>query len=165
MRYIIKKATVSDIPLIRDLTFRIWPSTYGSLMPKEQLDYMLDLLYNEKTLAGQMEQGHDFVLLYENDQPIGFASTGLLMPGVFKLHKLYILPTGQGKGTGRFFLEEIINRVKANGATSIQLNVKRDNKAKGFYEKLGFSILKEEDIDIGNGYFMRDYVMSKAISY
>ncbi|MEO8172739.1 MAG: GNAT family N-acetyltransferase, partial [Sediminibacterium sp.] len=100
MAFRIEKASPTDIPLIRDLTFRIWPSTYGSLMLKEQLDYMLDLLYNEKTLTGQMEEGHDFVLLYDNDQPIGFASTSVLMPGVFKLHKLYILPTGQGKGTG-----------------------------------------------------------------
>jgi ribosomal protein S18 acetylase RimI-like enzyme len=39
------------------------------------------------------------------------------------------------------------------------LNVNRNNKALGFYQKFGFVILREEDIDIGNGYFMNDYIM------
>ena len=34
---------------------------------------------------------------------------------------------------------------------------------KEFYEKLGFTVIKEEDIDIGNGYLMNDYVMEKKI--
>ena len=33
-----------------------------------------------------------------------------------------------------------------------------------FYEKLGFSVVGEEDIDIGQGYFMNDFVMEKKLS-
>ena len=43
------------------------------------------------------------------------------------------------------------------------LNVNRRNKAKQFYEHLGFTIISEEDIDIGQGYFMNDYVMEKKL--
>jgi hypothetical protein len=39
------------------------------------------------------------------------------------------------------------------------LNGNKYNKAKFFYEKLGFIITKEEVIDIGNNYIMDDYVM------
>jgi ribosomal protein S18 acetylase RimI-like enzyme len=39
------------------------------------------------------------------------------------------------------------------------VNVNRHNKALHFYEKYGFKIIREEDIDIGEGYFMNDYVM------
>jgi hypothetical protein len=39
----------------------------------------------------------------------------------------------------------------------------RNNKARQFYEKNGFIIIKEEDIDIGNNYFMNDYVMEKRL--
>jgi ribosomal protein S18 acetylase RimI-like enzyme len=53
--------------------------------------------------------------------------------------------------------------MKTQGATTLQLNVNRNNPAKIFYEKLGFAVLNEEDIDIGNGYFMNDYVMQKMI--
>jgi hypothetical protein len=39
------------------------------------------------------------------------------------------------------------------------LNVNKYNKAQYFYSKLGFAIIKEEVIDIGNDYVMDDYVM------
>jgi hypothetical protein len=32
-----------------------------------------------------------------------------------------------------------------------------------FYEKSGFVAVKTEDIDIGSGYFMNDYVMEKRL--
>jgi diamine N-acetyltransferase len=46
----------------------------------------------------------------------------------------------------------------------LQLQVNRRNKAKSFYEKLGFIIIKEFDFDIGNGYVMDDYLMEKKIT-
>ncbi|HQW45417.1 MAG TPA: GNAT family N-acetyltransferase, partial [Chitinophagaceae bacterium] len=84
-------------------------------------------------------------------------------PSIFKLHKIYVLTSQQGKGTGRFLIDYIISQIRPMGATSLQLQVNRDNAAKSFYEKLGFVILKEADFDIGNGYFMRDYVMEKKL--
>ena len=54
--------------------------------------------------------------------------------------------------------------MKAKGATVLQLNVNRHNTAKSFYEKLGFAVIKEEDIDIGSGYFMNDYIMEKRLT-
>jgi ribosomal protein S18 acetylase RimI-like enzyme len=48
-------------------------------------------------------------------------------------------------------------------AKALQLQVNRFNKAKEFYEKLGFTVIKTADFDIGNGYFMNDYVMEKKL--
>jgi len=53
----------------------------------------------------------------------------------------------------------VVNSVKGMSATSLTLNVNRHNKARFFYEKYGFVIIGEEDIDIGEGYFMNDYIM------
>ena len=126
----IRKATSNEIPIIRELTFKVWPQTYASILSKEQIDYMLEMMYSESS---------------------------------FKLHKIYVLTSQQGKGTGRFLIDYIISQIRPMGATSLQLQVNRDNAAKSFYEKLGFVILKEADFDIGNGYFMRDYVMEKKL--
>jgi ribosomal protein S18 acetylase RimI-like enzyme len=73
------------------------------------------------------------------------------------------LPSQQGRGTGRFIIEQLIKAMRAKGATHLQLNVNRNNAAKNFYEKLGFEVIRQEDIDIGNGYWMNDYVMQKTI--
>lgn len=161
---IIRKAYPADIPLIRDMAYKIWPQTYGSILSKEQLDYMLNLLYGEKALHEQIEGNIEFIIAYDGVHPVGFASFGSTEPTVYKLHKIYVLPSQQGKGTGRFIIDQLIKAMKAKGAVSLQLNVNRYNNAKNFYEKLGFVVIKEEDIDIGNGYYMNDYVMEKNLN-
>ena len=49
------------------------------------------------------------------------------------------------------------------GAKKLSLNVNRQNQAAHFYQKAGFSITATEDIDIGNGYYMNDYIMEKDL--
>jgi RsiW-degrading membrane proteinase PrsW (M82 family)/ribosomal protein S18 acetylase RimI-like enzyme len=159
----LRKAFPHDIPLIRDMACKIWPVTYGGILTKDQLGYMLDLLYSEKKLGEDMEKGIQFAMLYDGVEPIGFASIGMTEPQVYKLHKLYVMPSYQGKGAGKFIINELINVIKRKGAATLLLNVNRNNPAKSFYENLGFTVIKEEDVDIGNGYFMNDYVMEKKI--
>ena len=71
-----------------------------------------------------------------------------------------MLPAQQGKSIGKLLLHHVIDLVKAKGAKTLLLNVNRNNKAKEFYEHLGFKVISEEDIDIGEGYFINDYIMS-----
>ncbi|HKO79797.1 MAG TPA: GNAT family N-acetyltransferase, partial [Chitinophagaceae bacterium] len=159
----LRKAYPADIPLIRDLAYKIWPHAYANILSQEQLDYMLKLLYDEKVLHEQIEGNIEFIIAYDGVHPVGFASFGLAEPAIYKLHKIYVLPSQQGKGTGRFIIEQLMKAMKAKGAMALQLNVNRQNNAKNFYEKLGFVVIKEEDIDIGNGYYMNDYVMEKKL--
>ena len=160
---ILRKAYPADIPLIRDMAYQIWPVTYGNILSPEQLDYMLRLIYDEKVLHDQMEKNIEFILVYDGVHPVGFASFSLIEAQVFKLHKIYVLPSQQGKGTGRFIIDQLTTAMKKKGAATLQLNVNRHNNARAFYEKMGFVVIKEEDVDIGNGYFMNDYVMEKKI--
>lgn len=160
---LIRKAFPHDIPLIRELADKIWPQTYSDILSGEQIDYMMKLMYSEQALAEQMKKGDEFIIVYDSVQPIGFASVSMQEPRVFKLHKLYILPSYQGKGTGRFTIDELVKAIKRKGAASLTLNVNRNNNAKVFYEKIGFTVIREEDIDIGNGYMMNDYVMEMKL--
>ncbi len=110
-----------------------------------------------------MQDGCSFIIVYDNEEPVGFASYQLTSEEVAKLHKIYVLPSQQGKGTGNFLLNSIIEQVKKLGAVSLQLQVNRNNTAKAFYEKKGFVVIEEADFDIGNGYYMNDYVMEKKL--
>lgn len=159
----IRKAYPADIPLIRDMAYKIWPLTYGNILSQEQIDYMLGWFYSEKELHEQMEKHTEFIIAYDGVHAVGFASFSLSAPQLYKLHKIYVLPSQQGKGTGRYIIDQLEKAMKAKGATVLQLNVNRHNTAKSFYEKLGFEVIKEEDIDIGSGYFMNDYVMEKRL--
>lgn len=160
----IKKATIKEIPLIRELTFRVWPQTYASILSQEQIDYMLELMYSEASLQNQMtKEGSQFIIVYEDGNPVGFASFAETEPKRWKLHKIYILQNQQGKGTGRFVIDHIIEEIKKKGASSLFLQVNKHNKAKLFYEKLGFREVDFINLDIGNGFFMNDYVMEKNL--
>ena len=157
----VRSAGVPDIPAIQLLARITWPPTYTPIIGIEQVEYMLDLFYSVPALLGQMQkQGHQFVLLEADGQPLGFASYSETAPGRFRLHKLYVLPALQGQGAGRLLLQEVEKRIA--GAQSLELNVNRFNPALGFYTKQGFRILRSEDIRIGSGYFMNDYVMEKS---
>jgi RsiW-degrading membrane proteinase PrsW (M82 family)/ribosomal protein S18 acetylase RimI-like enzyme len=157
----LRKASDADVMLIRELSQQVWPQTYAAILSQEQIHYMMDLLYSEAALHQQLHDNHHFYIVYNAGIPIGFASYSEIEPTVFKLHKIYILPMQQGRGTGKFVIEQIIALVKKEGATALRLNVNRYNQALEFYKKLGFEVLREEDIDIGNGYYMNDYVMEK----
>ncbi len=159
----IRNATIADIPLIRELTFKVWPQTYAAVISKEQIDFMLEMMYSEVSLKKQMNDGCQFIIVSDEDDPVGFAAYQETGSSIFKLHKIYVLTSQQGKGTGRFVINYIISNITKQGATALQLQVNRNNKAKNFYEKLGFTVIQEADFDIGNGFFMNDYVMEKKL--
>ncbi len=74
-----------------------------------------------------------------------------------------MLPDQQGNGTGKMLLEHVVRSIKERDATALTLNVNRYNKARYFYEKRGFTIAQEVDIEIGEGYFMNDYIMKLSL--
>ena len=157
----IKPAGINDLSTISKLAHAIWPSAYSSILGEAQLEYMLNLIYSISSLEHQYNSlKHKFLLVLDNEVPVGFASFSSHEDStVYHLNKIYVLPGQQGKNTGKKILTFILDEIKKIGATSLQLNVNRHNKALHFYEKQGFKIIREEDIDIGSGYFMNDYVM------
>ena len=159
----IRTAGLADIPALRKLVFQVWPQTYESILPAEKITYMLELMYSEHSLQQQMEGGARFIFVDDNDEAVGYASFQEMEPGIFKLHKLYVLPSQQGQGTGRVMVDYIMDQARQLGGNTLQLQVNRRNKARDFYARLGFAVTGEFDFDIGNGFVMDDYIMEKKI--
>lgn len=163
---VIKYADINELQIIRQLAYEIWPSAYGNILSQSQLAYMLDKIYSVSSLQNQLlVLKHQFLIVLENQIPVAFASFSSHNndPHTYHLHKIYVLPGQQGKKVGKQILDHVIAQIKTSGATALQLNVNRNNKAIDFYKKQGFEIIREEDIDIGEGYFMNDYVMEKKL--
>ncbi|MDX1937407.1 MAG: GNAT family N-acetyltransferase [Flavihumibacter sp.] len=159
----IRSATSKELAIVEELAHLIWPDAYKDILSSEQLDYMLRLMYNQQALQQQQNSGHQFFLAWEGSEPVGFASFSEVSTGIFKLHKIYVLPQTQGKGYGKQLLQFIAANCRQQNGKALQLNVNRHNKAKFFYEKMGFAVIQEEDINIGSGYFMNDYVMELGL--
>ena len=162
---LIRKGTEEDMPIISRLAELIWPQTYSDYINEDQLRYMLDLMYNEKELLSQLKLGYTFLIAEDGSKDLGFACSSLVDAATqtYKLHKLYVLPEMHGKGIGKILINEIKNLAERNGGKYLQLNVNRNNKAKDFYQKGGFKIKETVDVNIGNGFFMNDYVMELEI--
>ena len=156
---IIRPATLEDRAFIRSVSERTWPSTYGHIISQEQIDFMLDWMYSDESLAEQLNKGHQFYIASIDGDEIGFCSVSAEENNSYKLNKLYVLPIAQGTGSGKALLNKAIEVAKAAGAISLFLQVNKDNNAYTFYLKNGFIKEQEFKFDIGNGFYMDDYVM------
>lgn len=174
---IITRADISDRAFIRSVSERTWPSTYGHIISQAQIEFMLDWMYSDASLTTQMETGCEFYIAsIQNESgdldPVGFCSVSpeeekaddvevekTKISKAYKLNKLYVLPAAQGSGAGKALLNKAIQVAKEAGAASLFLQVNKQNTAYTFYLKKGF--IKEADFkfDIGNGFYMDDYVM------
>lgn len=161
----IQPATLADIPVVIELAEATWEPTYRFIISKEQIDYMYRVIYTPASLQRQMtDDGHTFLLLHVEGRPVGYASYSPRpeAPGVFKLHKLYVLPSHQGRGLGLQLVQAVEDAALQAGGRYLELNVNRHNPALNFYERIGFQQYREEDIPIGP-YWMNDFVMRKEL--
>ncbi len=158
---IIHKVGEESISLIQELTMQVWPQTYAALLSEEQIGYMLNKMYSHEALKGQMQSGQQFMIAQYNQQPVGFASYGPTeLADEYKLHKLYVITTNQKTGAGKGLLWYVMDEIKKISGHHLILQVNRHNEnAVGFYQKMGFQFEMEADFEIGNGFYMNDYVM------
>lgn len=169
MNCVVRMADADQLHLARSIAQITWPVAYSHILQPGQLEYMLDKFYCDAALYEQYhQQQHQFLYAYDDDtNVIGFASYSRIAidenKTTCKLHKLYVLPDWQKTGIGKILLEEVITASKNMGATHLIVNVNRQNNAIHFYQKMEFELVKEEDIDIGNGYYMIDYVLERKL--
>jgi len=157
----IKSASKTDLPLIVQMAYTIWNVAYKDILSKDQLNYMLDKMNSVSAMSKLLNEGHQFIIPYEDDVAIGYACYKI-HSGKARIEKIYVLPDQHKKGVGKLMINSIIQNVKSD-VNIVELNVNRQNQAVDFYKKIGFEIVKEVDIPIGEGYFMNDYVMQKSI--
>src|ERR1700761_5563282 len=163
--YSIRQANINDLETIRQIAEDTWWATYSPILEREQISFMLNEIYSVEKISQQLNtSSQTYLLLIEDDKPVAFAAYSPREedPDIYKLHKLYCLPETQGKGYGKLLINEVANKTTEAGKHTLDLNVNRYNKAKMFYEKMGFMVAYEEDIPIGP-YWMNDYVMRKQL--
>ncbi|MDX5346921.1 MAG: GNAT family N-acetyltransferase [Hymenobacteraceae bacterium] len=158
----IRPATPADFATIQQIAHNTWPHTCKDILSKEQIPYMLNWMYSFHALQEQvMQKGHQFLLAEEGGDAVGFTGYELNYKGrpETKIHKIYMLPAAQGKGIGKALMDAVAAIARSNGNSTLTLNVNRYNKAVTFYQRYGFTISGQVDIDIGNNYLMEDYIM------
>ena len=164
----ITPATEADLPIIQEIAYQTWPITFGEILSPAQIEYMLDMMYSLKSLKSQVaEKNHAFLLARDEESRayLGYTSYELDYKGqpTTKIHKIYLLPDSQGKGVGRSLIDRVAEVAQAHANERLSLNVNRFNKAVQFYKRMNFAVVGTEDIDIGDGFLMEDFIMEKPL--
>jgi ribosomal protein S18 acetylase RimI-like enzyme len=157
------KANQSDINRIADLAKLIWNQHYISIIGQDQVNYMLEKIYNYKSLLNQLnELNHLFFLITQSGKEIGFVSISSSNEEDFFIHKFYVDQHCANTGIGTQILSQLESIFSPK---TLSLTVNRQNfKSINFYFKNNFKIKSVEDFDIGNGFVMNDFVMFKTLS-
>jgi GNAT superfamily N-acetyltransferase len=157
--------TPGSLQIIRDIAQSIWPETFSSILSPEQIKYMMNMMYAPEVMEKELAGGCHFEIVKIDHTPAGYFSWSPYSgANTAKLHKLYLLSDFHGKGIGSAMLRQVEKRVANAGFTVLKLNVNKYNeRAKKAYLRNGFTIEEAVKIDIGNGFFMDDFVMVKKI--
>ncbi len=159
------KCSKNELLRINKLAHVIWPQTFKPILTDMQIAYMLDWMYKVEKLEKQYDNGHLFFLVKYLETDIGFVGLQPNFPEKNKLriHKIYLDPDYHGKKIGKWMMDQIEILAVQLSQQFLQLNVNRHNKAVQFYQQNGFTILHSEDLDIGHGFYMNDFVMEKKL--
>lgn len=166
-----RDATLNDVTLIRSLANGVWQATYADILSPAQIDYMFEMMYSHESLIEQMrDKHHHFIIIMLNDAPCAYISIEPLGGSRYNFQKIYARREVQGKGVGRYMIEQGIEWVRRQEATiatdakiEIELFVNRRNRAVEFYRHMGFEIIDTRDHAIGNDFYMNDYIMQRTI--
>jgi len=156
----------ADIPELVRLARAIWYAHYPSIITVEQIEYMLEQRYGGGVIREQLASGSAWwdKLLLDGDIVAFASSEPGEHPREMKLDKLYVRYDLRGRGYGGRLLRHVEQRARTLGYMRLYLQVNKNNRsAIDAYLRSGFSVSESAKFDIGGGFVMDDYIMSKAL--
>lgn len=124
---------------------------------QEQLDIWAPHNPNIELWISKLKKNNTFVAQFGN-KIIGFAD--ISQDGL--LDHLYVHKDWQGKGVGKLLVQAIENKARELNLKTIVTDA--SITAKSFFEKMGFMIIKEQEVTLKGVKFI-NYLMEKKISY
>jgi|SRR5208337_423041 len=156
-----KLMTMEDIPVVQDLARHIWEEAYNDLLSKEQIHYMLTIMYSSRVISEELYGGTIWEIIFQEGNPCGYVSYSISGDDAVKLSKIYIEKSSRGKGIADEAIRRVLRYAAEKGKARVFLTVNKSNaRAIRAYEKNGFAVTDSVVKDIGNGFVMDDYVMS-----
>ena len=130
---------------------------FDPIVGKAQNDYMIGRFQTPEAIRDQLAHGYRYYFVLEEGRRIGFLAF-YPREGCLYLSKFYLYKEERGKGYSRPMCDFVVRKAREEALSAVELNVNRNNSAVFAYEKLGFRRVRSEINDIGEGWFMDDYV-------
>ena len=135
----------------------IWKEYYEPMLPDGQTDYMIALFLSPEAIGEQLAEKKRWFFVRYGGEDVGFICF-YPIEGAMYLSKFYLRADMRGRGFGRRIIDVVSEEARKRGLGAIELNVNKYNATTAIYERLGFVRIRDEKNDIGQGYYMDDYV-------
>jgi len=164
MKNIIPVKTKEDIALLASKADIIWYEYFKSILSLEQIDYMVEKFQSVGAITDQIEnKGYEYYFISDGNVVCGYTAVKKEEEKLF-ISKIYLLKEFRKKGLSSFAFEFIREYAAKNGLKALYLTVNKQNENSiNVYKHWGFEIVRAEKTDIGNGFYMDDYVMEKKM--
>jgi len=147
--------------IVENLAKEIWHEYYLPIIGKNQVDYMLKKYQTKDFILSEIQQGCLYFILSSGESFVGYISFLPKSEFLF-LSKLYLASSSRGKGYGKQAFAFIENFSFGLNLKHIRLTVNKNNTSSiNIYKKAGFEIIDSVKNDIGEGFYMDDYIMQK----
>ena len=156
----------AEIETVARLALEIWNQHFVPIIGKAQVDYMLDRFQSPGAITDQINDGFEYYLILSDHAEVGYV--GLLpeeQSSRIMISKIYIKNASRGLGIGNATIDFVKQLSAHRNINKIWLTVNRENNDTiEWYLRKGFNIVEDVKKDIGNGFYMDDYIMELTIA-
>ena len=169
----IRTCTKEDILRLSDISAKTFVETFYGTTSDKNLEAFLKTAYHPAKLEKEMDNPDStFYFTYVDDELAGYlkinledAQTEIHDPVAGELERIYVQKNFQGRGVGRFLMEQALKLICDAGKEYIWLGVWEHNKrALNFYKGFGFYQICSHDFPIGDD-IQTDIILRKDFAY
>ncbi len=133
-----------DIAAVQQIAKISWNDTYKGIIPDDIQNLFIERTYSNGMMMKRLEKTSMYVALH-NEEIVGFANfTRVDEDGDVELTAIYLLPSHQHLGYGKYLLNEGLQNIQ--NAHQLFVYVESENhKGRAFYERNNFVCIEEFD--------------------
>lgn len=155
----IRKATVSDLETIQNISSQTFKETFAAVNTPENISNYVKESFNSEQLKTELNNANSqFYVAYSNAEAVGYlkinfgdAQTESINENALEVQRIYVLQNFHGKNIGQLLLDEVKKIAKSSGVDSVWLGVWEENyRALRFYTKNGFVVFDKHVFIMGN---------------
>ena len=155
----IRKATVSDLETIQNISSQTFKETFAAVNTPENIANYVKESFNSEQLKMELNNfNSQFYVAYSNAEAVGYlkinfgdAQTESINENALEVQRIYVLQNFHGKNIGQLLLDEVKKIAKSSIVDSVWLGVWEENhRALRFYTKNGFIVFDKHVFIMGN---------------
>ena len=149
-------AEIQDIAVLAD---EIWHQHFTDIIGEAQVNYMVEKFQSYPALKEQIEEGYEYFKVYCGHTFAGY--TGIHEEdGALFLSKLYLHKNFRGQHLSTEVFRFLTDLCRERKLSKIWLTCNKHNEnTLNVYHHWGFITVREQKADIGNGFYMDDYIL------